>query len=201
MTRALRLGLLALVLCSGCAAPPSHTVRELGLPVFEPQLGTDTRFVRAGDGRGPQQGIDAWPAGSDPADEHRAFLSVVPSGTEDTVLLAVGVAGNPNAPPLARLAVACYPVRESEAWEFHRTGRLPAPDAPPLALARQDAPDPDGVLRLLLRLPRAEVPQGTERLAFPILFQFADGWIHISWYQSIVPAPVPLAPEEKKDGD
>lgn len=194
---ALLASLLAVV---GCAAPESFTIRELGQPAFEPLLGPQTRFVRATPQGGPQgQGLDAWLAEGDHANEHRAFLSVVPTGLPETVLLAVGVAGNPAAPPLARLAVACYPLREAEAWEFLRTGRLPDPDAATLTLARVDAPDPDGVLRLLLKLPRAQVPPGTERLGFPILFQFQDGWIHLAWYQSIVPEPVELPPPDAPD--
>jgi hypothetical protein len=187
--------LLAGLVGAGCAAPPSATIRELGQPAFEEVVGAGTRFVRtrASKGGPSGNGFDAWAAEGSPGDEHRAFLSVVPTGLPETVLLAVGVAGHPGAPPLQRLAIACFPVGEAEAWEFFRSGRLPRPDEPPLGgLARADAPDPDGVLRLLVRLPRAAIPAGTERLAFPILFQFADGWLHVTWYQTIVPAPVVL---------
>ena len=189
-----RSGWLALPLLAACTAPPSATIRELGQPGFEEVLGPAARFVRAESTS--RSGLDAWPAGGDAGGEHRALLHVVPSGLEDQVLLAVGVAAWDGAPALRRLAVTCYPVGEVEGWDFFRTGRLPRPDEPPLLLARAERPDPDGVLRLLVRLPRDQVPAGTARLAFPILFEFVDGWIHLAWYHTIVPQPVAVSEGE-----
>lgn len=189
------LGLLALL--AGCAARgPALGVAELGHPAFAAVVGSDARFVRAAAAPNAR-GLDAWPAEGEPGGDHRSVLHVAPAGREDEVLLAVGVGVEPEWAPLQRLAVACFPVAEAEAWEFFRSGRLPRPDEPPIGLWGVDRPDPDGVLRLLVRLPRGRIPAGTERLAFPILFQFQDGWIHLAWYQSIVPPPQPLpAPEE-----
>lgn len=192
-----RVALLAvLAVLAGCAADgPALTIRELGHPAFAAVVGSDARFVQAP----PQpraRGLDAWPAEGEPGGVHRSVLHAAPAGLEDAVLLAVGVAVEREWVPLRRLAVACFAVRDPEGWEFFRTGKLPRPDEVPLDLSHTDQPDSNGVLKLLVRLPRERIPAGTERLAFPILFQFQDGWIHLAWYHSIVPPPQPLPAED-----
>lgn len=185
MNRALALAPLLLSL-SACAAE-TYTIRELGHPQFEQVVGADTRFERVPE---PQRGqLDAFPERADREGDHRFLHAIVPIGTEEDVYLEVRAARRPpTGLPLQSLTVAVYALDGRQAEAFGATGALPAAEEPITVVTTREKDD--GILALLVRLPRAAIPEGTERLAFPILVQFEDGWIHLLFYRTGVPAAV-----------
>jgi hypothetical protein len=184
MTRRLALALLTLLPLSGCAK--THTMRELGFPVFTAVVGDAARYERLT----VPQGIDGRPEKGDVGSTHLAHFWPVPAGDADTVFLAIGVEPSATTTPLGRLAVAAYPLHRDALQAFNREGQLPE-GSRSLAFAQAGADD-DGALRLLLRVPRDQLPPSAEHLALPILVVYADGWIQLRFFRAVIPEPYEL---------
>ncbi|MCO5166814.1 MAG: hypothetical protein M9894_10670 [Planctomycetes bacterium] len=195
MNRALALAPLLLSL-SACAAE-TYTIRELGHPQFEQVVGAEARFQRVPE---PQRGqLDAFPERADLEGDHRFLHTIIPMGTEEDVYLDVRAARRPpTGLPLESLTVAVYALDARQAEAFGVAGQLPAPEQPITVVTTREKEE--GVLALLVRLPRSAIPEGTERLAFPILVQFEDGWIHLLFYRTGVPAAVPTIDPSELEG-
>lgn len=183
----LRLLVLALLLLPLAACAETHTIRQLGHPEFEGVVGAETRFQRV-DARQVGQ-LDAFPETADEEGDHRFLHTIWPSGTEEAVYLDVRAGPRPpTGLPLDSLSVGVYALTADQAQKFALDGTLPDPERPITAVTTKDKQD--GVLGLLVKLPRSAIPEGTQKLAFPILVQFEDGWIHLLYYQTGIPAAV-----------
>lgn len=189
-----RLLLLVLLLLPLAACAETYTIRQLGHPEFEGVVGGDTQFQRVGARQVGQ--LDAYPATADDDGDHRFLHTIWPSGTEEAVYLDVRAGQRkPTGLPLDSLSVAVYALNGEQAQKFAVDGSLPDAAAPITAVTTEEKQD--GVLGVLLKLPRSAIPEGTEKLAFPILVQFEDGWIHLLYYQTGIPAPIrEIDPEE-----
>lgn len=192
--RRLAAAVLALV-AAGCAGE-TWTIRELGHPVFEPVVGPDAELVRAEPS--PPGELDAHPPGVDRAG-HVSRVRGIPGGDGDTVWIAFRAEARGGV-PVGSLAVAAFAVDFAQAQRFQLSGRLPDAE-PALAFAHVDEVGPDGVLRLLLRVPRAAIPPGRGYLALPCLVRFRDGWVQLTFQQTPVPPPNPGAWGGEEDGD
>lgn len=169
---------------AGCAE--TATIRQLGHPEFEQVVGKDTRFERVGARQ--IQNLDAFPERADEGANHRFVHSIDPRGTDEAVYLDVRAGPHPDrGVPLESLSVGVYAVSAQEAMAFANDGRLPAPEQPLTLVTTKEKVD--GIVALIVKLPRSALPASAERLACPILVQFEDGWIHLYYYQTIVPAP------------
>lgn len=185
-----RLVLLCLALpLSACAQ--TGTIRELGHPAFEPVVGVDTQFELM---EPTQKGeLVAFTDDVRMDADHRWVFGAIPTGTTEHVLLEVRAASRPpSGLPLAKVAVAVYPLTLAQAAEFSRTGKLPAPESP-LAFEStselQTLPNDQQVMIVNVKIPRSALPPDTERLAATILAQLEDGWIHARFYQTGIPVP------------
>lgn len=180
--------LAAALALSGCAAD-LRTARELGLAPFEELIGAEARLrpepVRDGH-------LDA--AAEDGGGTQAADVTIVPTGTEAAVLVAVGAIGLPGSHPVAGAGLAIYALAPEAQVAYELRGELPPGE--PLLVALALEPDPDGAVRLLGKLPRAEVPAGTRRLAIPVVIRFANGGIHVKFLHSVVPEPAYVAGED-----
>lgn len=186
------LALAGLLQLAGCAQ--TYTIRELGYPAFEPVTGAETRFARPD----PEQvqGLDAYPDTADRERPHRFVISPVPIGNELAVCVEIRAVGKPGSVPVTALAGLVYPLDPSGAGAFRLRGTLP-PGVEPLCFAQSRERDgADGPVVLQLVFPREALPPGVERLAVPILAQFEDGWIHVRYFDTPVPMPVPLLDEQ-----
>jgi hypothetical protein len=183
---------LALLSLIGCAE--TSTIRQLGHPEFEQVVGKDTQFERVGAKQ--VQNLDAFPARADEGANHRFVHSIDPRGTDEVVILDVRAGPHPDrGVPLASLSVGVYPVKAQEAMAFAHDGRLPAPEQPLTVVTTKEKID--GILALIVKLPRTALPADAERIACPILVEFEDGWIHLYYYQTVVPAPPkPIEPTD-----
>lgn len=184
MTRARWHWLLGLLPLAGCAQ--TQTMDQLGFPVFGPVVGEETRYTALP----VAQGLDGRPASGAVGDVHVAHVFPVPAGDEDTVFLAVGVEPAQGTTALATLAVAAYALHTESLAPFNRSGALP-PGARPLSQA-EAAVDDDGALRVLLRVPRDQLPPGAEHLGLPILVLYEDGWVQLRFFQTRIPEPYDL---------
>lgn len=189
-----RVLLLVPLLLPLAACAETHTIRQLGHPEFEGVVGAETRFERVGVRQVGQ--LDAFPETADDEGDHRFMHTIWPSGTEEAVYLDVRAGQRPpTGLPLDSLSVAVYALDAQQAQAFALDGKLPNAEEPITAVTTDEKQD--GVLGVLLKLPRAAIPAGTEKLAFPILVQFEDGWIHLLYYQTGIPAAIrELDPEE-----
>ncbi|MCA8924464.1 MAG: hypothetical protein KDD82_21820 [Planctomycetes bacterium] len=176
-----------LPLLSACATP-AQTPRELGLGVFEPLLGAEVRLrpQPIADGH-----LDA--AAESGGGTQAAHVSIVPTGTAEAVLVAVGAVAHPGSHPVSGVGVAIYPLAPEATPAYELRGELPSD--PPLLVAFSPEADPDGAVRLLAKLPRGEVPAGTRRLAIPVVIRFANGGIHVTYLHGVVPEPAYVASE------
>lgn len=176
--------LSALALLTGCSGT-LKTPRELGLAAFEPLIGAETRLrpqpLRNGS-------LDA--GAEDGGGTQAADLTIVPSGTEVDVVVGAAAIGLPGSFPVSGLALAIYPLPPEARFAYEAGGKLPPGE--PLLLEVVPEADPDGAVRLLAKLPRTQLPEGTQRLAIPVVVRFANGGIHVKYLESGVPAPVPL---------
>jgi hypothetical protein len=174
-----------------CACADTGTIRDLGRPEFEEVVGKDTRFTRPDE---KQVGsFDAYPATADPKLDHNWVFMFLPAGSPDTVAVQVRAAAKTTGNPLTDLAGAVYPLTQEQIPDYRRTGKVPGE---PLANKVTSAPsDPEkGVYELIIELPRASIPQGTDKLAVPLLARFKDGWVSVHLSLTGVPAPVPEEP-------
>lgn len=189
-----RVLLLVPLLLPLAACAETHTIRQLGHPEFEGVVGAETRFERVGVRQVGQ--LDAFPETADDDGDHRFMHTIWPSGTEEAVFLDVRAGQRPpTGLPLDSLSVAVYALDAQQAQAFAVDGKLPNAEEPITAVTTGEKQD--GVLGVLLQLPRSAIPAGTEKLAFPILVQFEDGWIHLLYYQTGIPAAIrELDPEE-----
>lgn len=186
MNRAAALAVCLPLLSLGACAETA-TIRQLGQPAFEQVVGAETRFERVGARQ--VQNLDAFPDRADEGANHRFVHSIDPRGAEDAVYLDVRAGPHPEeGVPLDSLSVAVYAVTAQEAMAFAKDGALPAPERALLVVTTKEKLDAN-ILAAIVKLPRDGIPAGTERLACPILVQFADGWIHLYYYQTVVPAP------------
>ena len=188
------LALLSPLLLSLSACAETYTIRQLGHPEFEKVVGADAQFERVGTRQVGQ--LDAFPATADDEGDHRFLHTIWPSGSADAVYLDVRAGQRqPTGLPLRSLTVGVYALDAQQAQTFALDGALPEPEQPLTVVTTQEKQE--GVLGVLLELPRAAIPAGTAKLAFPILVQFEDGWIHLLFYQTGIPAAVnELTPEE-----
>lgn len=175
--------LLPLALLTACAGP-THTIRELGQPAFEPLLGA-LRLERVEE---PQtKGFDAWdPERVEDDGDHRLALRFWPLGDEALIAIEVRARGLGRL-SLSEVAAAIYPATLSEANAFELQGTLPASE--PLTYSQESERDGESLV-LVLRLPRAQLPVGCEALAVPVLSRFRDGWVHVQFYKTAIPEPL-----------
>jgi hypothetical protein len=161
--------------------------------MFSPVVGDAALYERLA----VPQGIDGRPQSGDVGPIHLAHYWPVPAGDADTVYLAIGVEPSATTTPLERLAVAAYPLHREALQAFNREGRLPK-GSRALAFAEAEADD-DGALRLLLRVPRDQLPPSAAHLAVPILVVYADGWIQLRFFRTVIPEPYELDEEAPAD--
>jgi hypothetical protein len=181
------------MLASGCSSP-TLTMTDLGQPVFTDVVGADARYERVD----PKQtgGLDAYPATADADADHRMSLTFWPGSTPEKVGIEVKAKARGKL-PLKRIAAAVYPVSHGEAQRFARKGTLPDPTATPLGFSAESEPDETGWRVLAVVFPRESIPPGTAFLAVPVLSEFKDGWVHLSYYKTMIPEPMKfLSPEE-----
>lgn len=184
--------ILVLLPLAGCAH--TETIAQLGFPVFEPVVGKHTQY----ESMPSEQGVDARPAEGEVGARHLAHFWPVPAGDKDTVFVAVGVEPGPETTALKQLAVAAYPLEQTAVQVFSQAGHLPA-QSPLLGFAQADV-DADGAARLLLKVPRDELPKDTQYLAIPILAVYEDGWIQMRFFRSQVPDPYELPDPARPEG-
>lgn len=175
----------AVALLGGCASD-LRTARELGLSPFEDLIGAETRLrpEPLRDGR-----LDA--AAEEGGGTQAADVTIVPTGTAELVLVAVGAVELPGSFAVAGAGLAIYALPPEARGAYELRGELPPGE--PLLVALASDPDPDGVVRLLGKLPREQVPTGTRRLAIPVVIRFANGGIHVKYLHSVVPEPAYVA--------
>lgn len=193
MTRSTLLALAAgaVLLTTGCAE--TRTLGELGHPEFADVVGAETRFQRAD----PKQegALDVFPSTVEDEASHEFTLESVPVGVADRVGFELKAKPKGHL-PIERVAVRAFAVSRTEGEAFKLTGKLPNPGAP-LPARVEAARQEDGTQEVALVIERVDIPKGTERLAIPILVRFKDGWIHVSFYETGVPAVArALTPEE-----
>ena len=185
MSAGLRLLLLAsLALLAGCNGP-SYTIAELGHGEFEAIVGKETRYYRIDDQQ--IKAIDAYTDEVDKEADHRFQVTFWPTGDENYVLIGVEV--HPRGKlEITDLAAVVYAVDPQAAANFEVKGTLP-PEAKPIA----SSPDPitgEGGMAIKILLPRKDIPEGKTWLAVPTLTKFKDGWIHLRFYKTAVPARI-----------
>lgn len=186
MNRAAALAVCLPLLSLGACAETA-TIRQLGHPEFEQVVGAETRFERVGARQ--IQNLDAFPSQADEGANHKFVHSIDPRGANDAVHLDVRAGPHPDeGMPIDSLSLAVYAVSAQQAMRFANDGELPAGAQPLTVVTTKDKVD-GSILATVLALPRGAIPAGTERLACPILVQFADGWIHLYFYQTVVPTP------------
>jgi len=185
MSAGLRLFFLAsLALLAGCSGP-SYTIAELGHGEFEPIVGKETRYYRIDDQQ--IKAIDAYTDEVDNEADHRFQVTFWPTGDEQYVLIGIEVHPR-GALPITDLAAVVYAVDPQTAANFEVKGKLPE-DAEPLA----SSPEPitgEGGMAIKILLPRERIPEGKTWLAVPTLTRFKDGWIHLRFYKTAVPAKI-----------
>jgi hypothetical protein len=199
LTRVRSLLLLPFAL-SLTACAETSSIRQMGHPEFEQVVGAETEFQRADE---QQQGqVDAFPDGADAEGDHRFLASIIPIGVEEVVVLDVRAAERPpTGLPLKSLTVGAYALNAEQAGQYAVDGSLPSPETPLIVLTTTEKGE-EGVLMLTVQLPRDAIPEGTEKLAFPICVQFQDGWINLVFYQTGIPAVVPtIDPSTMTTGD
>ena len=182
-----------LIALAGCGGP-SWTIRELGHPVFEPILGAQVRFERQDPDQIKQ--LDAYPDSVDFDADHRFGLAFKPTGDEAGLTFEVRAVPK-GALRITDVAVAVFAATPQEAQNFEAFGELSSPESP-LALETRVVEGEDGLRILALALPREALPAGTAWLAVPTLVRFADGWITIRFFKTVVP-DVPRLPEGYDD--
>lgn len=183
MSAGLRLFFLAaLTLLAGCSGP-SFTIAELGHGEFEAIVGKETRYYRIDDQQ--IKAIDAYTDEVDNEADHRFQVTFWPTGDDEFVLIGIEV--HPRGQlPITDLAAVVYAVDPQAAANFEVKGNLP-PEAEPIA----SSPEPitgEGGMAIKILLPREQIPEGKTWLAVPTLTRFKDGWIHLRFYKTAVPA-------------
>ncbi len=176
------------LLLAGCGGP-SQTLRQLGHPAFEEVVGKDTLYSRAD----PEQrmGMDAYTGDVDSDGDHSFIISFWPAGTEEKIGLEVRARGKGQL-NLESLAAAVFPITRQQAQRFEAIGELPDPSATPIAFSGASEQDESGNTVLYLFFLRSAIPAGTEWLAIPTLARFADGWIHVRYYETAIPEAMKL---------
>lgn len=183
---------LALLLLSGCSSQ-TYSIRQLGHPAFEPVVGKETAFERADPKQ--RQGLDAFTRDVEDDGDHSFLISFWPAGTEGKIGLEVRARAKGKL-PLERLAAAVFAVSRQDSSTFSVTGELPDPNAS-IAFSAKSKVDEDGNTILTLIFDRKAIPEEAEWLAIPTLTQFADGWIHIKYYETTIPEVTKLPTKEE----
>lgn len=195
MSAGLRLILLAsLALLAGCSGP-SYTIAELGHGEFEAIVGKETRYYRIDDQQ--IKAIDAYTDEVDKEADHRFQVTFWPTGDENYVLIGIEV--HPRGKlEITDLAAVVYAVDPQAAANFEVKGNLP-PEAKPIA-SSADPITGEGGMAIKILLPRKDIPEGMSWLAVPTLTKFKDGWIHLRFYKTAVPARISEMQQQVEGG-